>query len=202
MDELIRELKELNELAAKLETKLKNLINKTKFTSSPSKKVRQAKKSVERQLKVIKSNISKTKTNISRAKATLRNRETKVAVESKGFGEYHFTSTTPLDSIIKNKGIAASMWNVIDLIATPEKTTDYWLKVIESVVARYGLSMISNMWFEDYFYSAFGYDATTDNYITDTATGESVMESYEELYEYTVDPDRLNELKSEAVDDD
>lgn len=185
MDELIRELEELNELAAKLEIKLKNLINKTKFVKSKSKKVSNLQKSLSGQLKAAKVAINKTKLNIRGFKRALTKSVKKQTL--KLFGG-NLKSASPFEDLLdtKTRGIGVSIWNVIQSIAEGQKDTNYWINIVRSYFDIMGHYAATQFWVVNYFDRASGgYDVETDQqdenfvYITDGSTGKKTLEEIE-----------------------
>lgn len=87
---------------------------------------------------------------------------------------------TPIDGLIRNEGIATSIWNNI---SSSFEGPSYWLEVIKTLIARNGEQYIGGEWINHYFHASYGYEDEGLGYMTDYALGQSIMDQWKEEYE-------------------
>lgn len=88
---------------------------------------------------------------------------------------------TPLDPIIPNKGVATSIYNVIN--GLPEGFT-YWVDIINRFINIDGIDALMNDWVNWYFHSGDWYtDDNMPSYNTKYNEGADILKMWENIVE-------------------
>ena len=90
---------------------------------------------------------------------------------------------TPFDALLRDKGLATSVYNVA--VASPEGL-GYWQKILAWWINRYSWEQFRDAWIQDYFDSSYGYEDEGLGYPTNYALGNSILQRYRDDYEWVV----------------